>query len=231
MTAARIAFSSALIACLCALPTSLRANDKDQDRLARRAAKIATTLETLQMEDSSAIPADIMQQAKGVIVLRQYEAGFVFGAKGGFGMAMKKTEDGNWGPPAWIKTGELSGGLQIGVQTLNVVFLIMKEDGLEMLKKPRFRIGVDATMTLGPTGTTRGARIGAASLLAYTDTEGLYAGATFDGGFLLPDRKANDIAYGNAPSVTEIISSETLPIPDYANRIAELLQRVAEGDL
>lgn len=200
---------------------------RDLEKLERRAAKIATSIANVQIEDNSKIPPEILKNAKGMIVLRQYEAGVIFGAKGGFGMALKKQDDGRWGPPAWIKTGEISGGIQIGVQTLNVILLIMNDDGLAMLEKPKFQVGVDATVTRGPTGNSIGARLGVeADLLAYTDTEGFYAGATFEGGFLLPDRKSNLIAYGERLSVSEIISRPDLQAPAYAEKIATLLASI-----
>lgn len=213
------------------LTPAAQANDRDQERLQRRAAKIGVTIRNIQIHENSKIPPAIMENAKGIIVLRQYEAGFLFGAKGGFGMALRRDESGEWGPPAWIKTGEFSGGLQIGVQTLNVVFVIMSEEGLKMLQKPKFSIGVDATVTAGPTGTNVQANIGSdAALLAYTDTEGLYMGATFQGGFLLPDNKSNLLTYQKPLSVSEIISSESLPLPDFAEPITTLLRQIEAED-
>ncbi len=204
---------------------------KDLERLERRAAKIGSTITSIQIEESSKIPAQIMKQARGIIILRQYEAGFIFGAKGGFGMAIKRHENGEWGSLAWIKTGEISGGLQIGAQTLNVVLLIMDDEGLKMLDKAKFQIGVDAAVTAGPTGSNATAQIGGdVSLLAYTDTEGLYAGATFEGGFLLPDKKSNAIAYGRAISVPEILAATDLQDPDYGEKIRDLLRRVEAGE-
>ena len=201
--------------------------DRDVERLARRADKLASTIESIQVNEKFRIPATIMREAKGIIVLRQYEAGFVFGAKGGYGIALVKDEDGKWGPPAWIKTGEISGGLQVGVQSLRVVFVIMTDNGLNMLKKTRFRIGVDASVTMGPTSANAQVKSGAYSaLLAYTDTEGLYAGATFEGGFLLPDNKSNGLTYDQDLSVQEILYNRELVLPSYADRVVALLRDI-----
>lgn len=203
--------------------------DKIHDRLAKRGAKIATTIENIQIEDASRIPAAVIRKAKGIIILRQFEAGFVFGGKGGFGLAMKRNEKGDWGPPAWIKTGEGSWGLQIGAQTLNVILLIMNEEGLQMLEKAKFRIGIDAAATAGPTGRTVEIKSGIDSpILSYTDTEGFYAGATFEGGFLMPDNKSNLAVYEDWLSVPEILESNELTFPPYAFRVIELLKKIEE---
>lgn len=168
-----------------------------------------------------------MSQAKGIIILKQYEAGVIFGAKGGFGIAMRRDKEGNWGSPAWVKTGEISGGIQLGAQTLNVVLVIVKESGLRMLEKTKFQIGVDASVTRGPTGSNYEARLGEmADILAYTDYEGFYAGATFEGGFLLPDRKSNELTYGQKREVSEIINDKATETPAFLAEIVRLIEEI-----
>lgn len=212
------------LAALCGAPLIA---DQSEERLIKRAGKLVSTIENIQIEDSSRIPASILKEAKGIIILRQFEAGFVFGGKGGYGVALKRNGEGDWGPPAWIKTGEGSWGLQIGAQSLNVALLIMKEEGMDMLAKARFRIGVDASATAGPTGSNVEAKIGADTvILAYTDTEGLYAGATFEGGFLLPDYKANLTTYDEWLDVPEIISHEDVVVPAHLEAISALLEGI-----
>ncbi|EDY80535.1 hypothetical protein VDG1235_149 [Verrucomicrobiia bacterium DG1235] len=204
-----------------------QAANKDEERLLRRSGKIATSIRNIQADESSKIPASVMSQAKGIIILKQYEAGVIFGAKGGFGLAMKRAESGDWGPPAWIKTGEISGGLQLGAQKLNVVLIIVNDKSLRMLEKAKFQIGVDASVTRGPTGSNYEARIGEnADILAYTDYQGYYAGATFEGSFLLPDRRSNDLTYGERLEVAEIINSSELPTPAFLADVLELLAQI-----
>lgn len=220
----------ALIASLALLATGAGAADKDRERIERRSGKIATSIRNVQLDENSKIPAEVMKRAKGIIILKQYEAGVIFGAKGGFGIAMKRREDGSWGPPAWIKTGEISGGLQLGIHKLNVILVIAREGGLSMLDKPKFQIGVDASVTRGPTGSSFEARIGEdADLLAYTEFQGYYAGATFEGGFLLPDRRSNQATYGERFSVPEILNHPELEQPSFATPIVELLSLIEQG--
>lgn len=212
-----------------ALASSAHSQDRDTARLMRRSEKIANSIRDIQVDESSKIPASIMRKAKGIIVLKQYEAGVIFGAKGGFGIAMKRAADGQWGPPAWIKTGEISGGLQLGAQKLNAVLIIVQEDGLKMLEKANFKIGVDATITSGPTGSNYQANTGVyADILAYTNYEGYYAGATFEGGVLLPDRRANETSYGSRFEVAEILDHPELVAPDYTADIFNLLREIEQ---
>lgn len=203
---------------------SAQEEDKALSRLDRRSEKLANSIRDIQAAEHSMIPAEILRKAKGLIILKQYEAGAIFGAKGGFGVALKRKTNGEWGPPAWIKTGEISGGLQLGAQKLNVVLVILNEKSLSMLAKPKFQLGVDASVTRGPTGSNFEASLGMYSdILAYTGYDGYYAGATFEGGFLLPDRKSNEVCYGERLEVSQILSSSELKVPFFLLRVTKLL--------
>ncbi|MBC2608227.1 lipid-binding SYLF domain-containing protein [Pelagicoccus albus] len=215
---------------LLALCFSFIANaaDRETNRMERRAEKLAASLRDIQSLEGSQIPPNILKQAKGVIILKQYEAGVIFGAMGGFGIVAVRNDEGNWSTPAWLKTGQISGGLQLGAQKLNLVLLIVKEEGLEMLKKAKFQIGVDASVVRGPTGSNPESKADA-DILAYTVYEGIYAGATFEGGFLLPDKKLNEYSYGQQLAVLEIINSHELKRPEPLNIVFESLQAIENG--
>lgn len=204
-------------------------NDRELNRMVRRGEKLAASIKDVQSLENSQIPHDVMREAKGIIVLKQYEAGVIFGAMGGFGIVAKRNSDGRWSAPAWLKTGQISGGLQLGAQKLNVVLVIMKDDGLKMLEKAKFQLGVDATVFRGPTGTNRDSKMGVhADILAYTVYEGYYAGATFEGGYLLPDNKLNEYAYGERMKVSEIVNSEDLSSPAALDELFTLLRKIEQ---
>lgn len=168
-----------------------------------------------------------MSEARAVIVLKQYEAGVIFGAAGGFGIVVKRDSEGEWGAPAWLKTGEISGGLQLGAQKLNVVLIVVRDKALEMLDREKFQIGVDAYVVRGPTGTFSESNIGEdVDILAYTVYEGYYAGATFEGGFLLPDNRSNEICYGERLAVSDIINHPDLPKPEALLKLFELFEAI-----
>ena len=182
--------------------------------LIRRSSKLVETIDKIQASEHSSIPLAIIEQAKDVIILRQYEAGLVFGGKGGYGLVFTRQEDGGWGSPAWIKTGEGSWGLQIGVQHLSVVLLLMNDDSLKLLDRPKFQIGVDAGATAGPVGRNVAARFGNDSpILIYQETDGFYAGASLEGGFLIPARSANEISYQSEFTVPEILEGKAGSTP------------------
>lgn len=220
-----------LLLALAASPLAPRlcSQDRDESRLQRRGERIAQSLSEIQADPRSQIPPGIMREAQGLIILKQFEAGVIFGAKGGFGLALQRSANGQWGPPAWIRTGEISGGLQLGAQRLNAVLVVMKQDGLSMLNKAKFEIGIDATITRGPTGSNYEANVREdADILVYTNYEGYYAGATFEGSVILPDRRANQTMYGQQLEVSEILEHPDLTTPIFLDEAIRLLAQMEQ---
>ena len=161
--------------------------------LTARIERAQQYIEDIMEAPDTAIPESLMRNCEGIIILRQYKAGFIFGVKGGVGIVLVKDKHtGEWSPPAFIKTGEGSFGLQIGGQSIDSIFLIMNEDGMEMLNKTKFKIGVDASAAIGPVGRDAEAKVSpGTAILVYSRAKGLYAGASFEGGILLRDDAAN----------------------------------------
>ncbi len=160
-----------------------------RSKLVEQIERAQEYLKDIMEAPDTAIPESLMESCHGVIILRQYKAGFVFGVKGGAGIVLVKDENtGEWSPPAFIKTGEGSFGPQIGGQSIDSIFLIMNKDGMEMLNKTKFKIGVDASAAVGPVGRDAEAKVGpGTAILVYSRAKGLYAGASFEGGILLSD--------------------------------------------
>lgn len=173
-----------------------------------------------------AVPTDLLADCHGVIIMRQYKAGFVFGVKGGDGVILLHDRDtGEWSAPAFVLSGEGSFGFQIGGQAIDAIILIMNRDGVEMLLKSRFKIGVDASAAAGPVGRDAAAKVGpGTALLAYSRAKGLYAGASFEGGALLNNDKYNRALYGMDIGITDILINRMVATPPEAYPLIETLK-------
>ncbi len=195
---------------LAGLISNLARADVSQSTLDGRLIRSQETFHHVLQSKMGAIPPGVLAQARGILIYREYGAGFWLGGKGGFGLAMQRMPSGAWGPPAFLKMGECNFGLQIGVQRLDVVFLFMNRDSLRVFDDPRFRLGVDVAAAAGPVGANAEAKIGA-PVLVYSDTRGLYAGAAFEGAMLMPDEPANEAFYGiPGVSVSDILTGRAL---------------------
>src|SRR5207248_7273277 len=117
------------------------------------------------------------------IVPRLVQAGFVFGGKHGRGVATCRTATG-WSAPAFFTLTGGSWGLQIGVEGVDLVMLIMNQQGMDHLMANKFQIGGEASAAAGPIGRHASADTDwKASTEMLTDpcSKGLVAGISLGG--------------------------------------------------
>lgn len=178
-------------------------------------------------ESDKAIPASLLAKAYGIVIVRQYRGGFIIGGKGGNGIAMARLEGGEWGPPVFVTNAEGSIGWQIGGQSIDSIYLVMNAEGMEILHKSKFKVGVDASAAAGPVGRDAEAKLSPnAAILAYSRSKGLYLGASIEGGALAPDRGANKKYYGDANlSTQDILYGKKVAMPDAAVPLARKLKQ------
>lgn len=199
-----------------------------ENKLDRRMRRMVLDFESIMSDSQSRIPAVILQEAEGIIILRQFKVGLGVGIKAGGGIAMvrdKKTR--KWSAPSFMKAGEGSWGLQVGAQGIVHIFLLMNKEGMMVLTAPRFRVGVDAAATAGPVDTGVEAKIGVGTpIYVYSNSSGLYAGATFEGGFLLPNNKSNAEYYKNGSlRMGDILFRNKVKVPESAKPLISTINK------
>lgn len=171
---------------------------KSVDKLDLRIRRSAERFETLQAEPGKRIPAQLLSRARGIIILHKVKAGLGIGGEAGNGVALvKDPQTGAWSAPAFISSAEGSWGLQIGAQETTIVMLLMNDAGLKPLNGGSMNIGVDIEASAGP--NDGGGEIDTTTLqspiLVYSNAGGLYAGAAFKGGGIVPANKNNNLYY------------------------------------
>jgi len=172
---------------------------KDPDKLDDKLRNFASYLDTLQGNPQTKIPPQVLQHARGVIIMRQVKAGFGIGFQAGSGVAVvRDLQTGAWSPPAFITSMEGSYGFQIGGQKSDSVLLLMDDRGMEMLKGGGAKLGVNVRATAGPSSAGGEFKMDSIKepILVYSDAGGLYAGAAIEGGGIGPADKANAVYYG-----------------------------------
>jgi len=196
----------------------------------KRIESCEAILREFQMNPATAIPADILAQARGLVITNQVKAGFIIGVKDGYGVIMVKQPDGQWSVPAFVKAGEASLGLQIGASAIETVYVLMDDATPRLLFNQRFNVGVDAKAIAGPRVAERENNrqpLIAAPVLVYTKAMGLFAGATVKAGYLSRDDSANRSFYATSYTLPEILYSnwvtpgpEVQPLMAYVQQIA-----------
>ena len=108
--------------------------------------KARLTAEKLISEKAYGTMVNMMKDAKGVLIIPSLLKGaFIFGAEGGSGVLLARTESGGWSYPAFYTMGGASVGFQVGAQASEVVLLIMNEGALSAVMKNQIKLGGDVS--------------------------------------------------------------------------------------
>ena len=182
------------------------------------------------------IPEEVLEHAKCIAVVpHMVKGGFVFGGKGGKGVATCRTANG-WSAPAFITISGGSWGLQIGVQAVDLVMIIQNEKGMQKLLESNFHVGADASAAAGPVG--RHAEAGTdwkmdTEILTYSRAKGVFAGLTLEGASIRQDTDSRHAIYGRGVTTEALllgkVSAPAVVQPFLAEVRGAKAQAVAEG--
>jgi lipid-binding SYLF domain-containing protein len=214
-----------LVAASAAMITpGLWAQEDTPDHRLREAADV---FHEVMAAPDKAIPSDLLEKAQCVVIVPGLKKGaFLLGGEYGRGFAVCRHE-GRWGGPAAIKFGGGSFGAQIGVESTDVVMLVMDRKGMEKLAGDKFKIGADASAAAGPVGRTAKADTDAslhAEILSYSRAHGVFAGVSLEGTVVSKDGEEDHKLYGHDVSNRAILMGE-VERPAVASGLTEELDR------
>jgi lipid-binding SYLF domain-containing protein len=176
-----------------------------------RLQNAANVLNEIMAAPDKGIPEEVLDSAKCVLVVPHLvKGGFIIGGKHGRGVGSCRTDAG-WSAPAFISVGGGSAGLQIGVEGVDLVMLVMNNDGLQHLLSSKFQISGEGSAAAGPVG--RHASAGTdwkmnAELLTYSRSKGAFAGLTLEGAVIEPDSDSTIATYGKDESFRKVLLGE-----------------------
>jgi len=157
------------------------------------------------------IPEEVLSNAKCILVVPDLiKGGFIFGGKHGRGVASCRTSDG-WSAPAFVSVGGGSWGLQIGVEGVDLVMLIMNDNGFQHLLSSKFQLSGEGSAAAGPVG--RHASAGTdwkmnTQVLTYSRSRGAFAGLTLEGAVVQQDDDSTRAIYGKHMAFRDILSGK-----------------------
>lgn len=195
------------IALLCA-PFARAQESAPGDRLTARIETCEAIIREFQADPQLAIPAEVLRQARGVVIVNQVKGGLILGLQYGYGVVLARRPDGSWSIPAFIRAGEASIGLQLGGQRTETIYILMNDDTVRLLFANRFNVGADARAIAGPR-TYEAEKVNRDILdtpvLVYGRNHGLYAGATVKTGWLARDDDTNFNYYETPYTLPELL--------------------------
>jgi len=203
-------------------------NAEKRAELVERVRAAELILQEFQLRPETAVPPAIWARARAVIIVKQYRAGFLIGYQGGYGVMMVKKETGRWSLPVLIDATEASVGFQVGVGSVDSVYVITDDTTAKILFNRQFNVGVDAKAVAGPLASEaeRTDRpILDTPVLIYTRNRGLYAGATVKAATLARDDRSNFILYNTTYRLPELLYSDWVAPTPEVQPIMALMQR------
>ncbi|HYJ89901.1 MAG TPA: lipid-binding SYLF domain-containing protein [Pyrinomonadaceae bacterium] len=201
-------------------------NSRDLNEAKKTSAEAAKVFNEVMRISDRAIPKDLLDRAEAVAIFPGViNAAFIIGGRGGVGVISRRTLTG-WSAPAFFKLGGGSFGAQIGGQKIDLIMLVMNQDGLKGLLEDKFEIGGEATVAAGPVGRSSSATTNAtldAEILSYSRAKGLFAGVSIKGAVISPDNDRNQAVYGLVANQILAKNSNEVKIPADVNIVPRTL--------
>lgn len=208
-----LAGSAAAFAAPFLTPSSSRADARRQSLIDQCLSSARKVLASKDYPDA----ARNMTKAKAILVIPELvQGGFILGVAGGRGALLARSSPNNWSYPAFYGMGSGSIGLQVGGKVSEIVFIILTDKGLASILDHKFKFGAEAGVTMvavgiGMEGGSTAA--GGADIIAYSNSAGLFAGASVEGSYLDADNDWNALYYGQGASGRAIVMDRRFTNP------------------
>jgi lipid-binding SYLF domain-containing protein len=205
-------------------------DEPKESKAADRVQAAADVLNEIQAAPDAGIPQEVLGSAECVAVVpSMLKGGFIVGAKYGRGLASCRTPKG-WSAPAFFSVAGGSFGFQIGGQAVDLVMLIMNQNGMKHLLSSEFALGADASVAAGPVGRHAEGNTDwkmRAEVLTYSRARGLFAGVTLNGAVVKQDKDSTKEFYGRMVPFRTSLTGVIEP-PPAANAFLTTLAKWAQ---
>jgi lipid-binding SYLF domain-containing protein len=181
-----------------------------EDSVARLQSSV-DVIHAIMATPDKGIPEEVLNDAKCILVVPNLiKGGFVFGGKHGRGVASCRTAEG-WSAPAFVSVGGGSAGFQIGIEGVDLVMLVMNDQGFQHLLSSKFELTGEGSVAAGPVG--RHASAGTdwkmnTEVLTYSRSKGVFAGLTLEGAVVEQDNDSTRAIYGRHLEFRNILSGK-----------------------
>lgn len=193
---------------------TILAADEGQTKAVDRVQAAADVLNEIQGAPDRGMPEDVLASAECVAVVpTMLNGGFIVGARFGRGVSSCRTPKG-WSAPAFFTVEGGSFGFQIGGQAIDLVMLVMNDDGMRKLLSSKFKLGADASVAAGPVGRHAAADTDwtmRAQILSYSRARGVFAGVALDGAVVKQDKNSTREFYGHMATTKALLGGAVTP--------------------
>jgi SH3 domain-containing YSC84-like protein 1 len=208
--------------------------DQAKSEVQARLDNSAAVLRELSASRDKGIPDQVYKSAKCIAVVpRMLKGAFIFGGKRGRGTVTCKLPDGAWSAPAFFSITGGSWGLQAGAESIDLVMMIMTDEGARHLLQNKFQVGADASGAAGPVGRHASAGVDwklDTQILTYSHSKGLFGGIDLGGSWIEHDMDSTKALYAKDLSTDDLLMGK-VAVPEEAKTfIAEVARVKTEAE-
>jgi len=159
------------------------------------------------------------------------KAAFIVGGEYGRGVVSCRN-NGQWSAPSFLELEKGTWGAQIGAESVDLVLIIMNEDGMRHVLQDKVALGDEVSVAAGPVGRDAQAATAAqlkAEILSYSRSQGLFAGVDLAGGVIRPDAGSNKDLYGHTVSAQDIVLGKSVHAPAAARVFIDALRHTGRA--
>lgn len=157
------------------------------------------------------IPRDIVRHARGIAVMSVFKLGFLITARGGSGLVVARLPDGAWSAPSAIGIAGIGGGLEVGIESTDFVFILNSDVAVESFARNNVSLGGNLTVAIGPLGRNMEADVCArrpAAIYTYSKSKGLFAGISVEGAAIIERKDTNRRFYEVDVTAMQLLKGE-----------------------
>ncbi len=187
-----------------AVSYSALAESKDEADLLIDKARIV--IENMATSSDRMIPEDLLRDCAGVVVIPgMLKGGFFLGGSYGKGVVLAHQGD-QWTGPAFTYLGAGSWGFQIGLESIDLILVVIGQEAMDSFLRTSFKLGGDVAIAAGPIGAQATAATDImlhGGILSYSRAKGLFAGISLEGAVMGSEWLLNETLYqtGNIKSI------------------------------
>ena len=108
-----------------------------------------------------------------------------------------------------------------------MVLVVRNQKGLEEFYRTDFKLGVDASMAVGPVGEGASVKGLTGDIIAYARKKGAFVGASLEGAVIAVSDESNSAYYGKPVRPTDIVVKHSVSNPksaDLRNTVAKVMK-------
>jgi lipid-binding SYLF domain-containing protein len=125
-----------------------------------------------------------------------------------------------------------SWGLQIGAEGVDLVMLIMNDQGMNDLLSSKFKLGGSGSVAAGPVGREADASTDwkfKSEVLVYSRTRGIFGGLTLNGAVIKQDDDSTRAFYGRMEGFRPTLTGQVTPPPEAEHFLATVRRSKTEA--